>query len=283
MSSESNGRKPDSQQPGHLSGTSTRLSARAPSAWGAARDALAAVHNLDALLRSTNVLYKTIRDLLPELRTSAGVLGEVFERAQESDDEVSVAVGNHGVSSVLDLSKLLDATAMAEEERDDLAKRARGLADELEAAADLLELIECAGNPVATDLSLHQIVEETGRLAGGNKGREVVARMDTSNPDANLHADPLVLGQLLTILVGHVASASGGDVVIRPRVRTGGAATISVEPATAADAALERTALRVLPTLPATLAAARRVAEQIGGTLEVDSGRVVLRLRPPAG
>jgi signal transduction histidine kinase len=283
MSSESNGRKPASQQPGPPSGTSTRLSARAPSAWGAARDALAAVHNLDALLRSTNVLYKTIRDLLPELRASAGVLGEVFERAQDSGDEVSVAVGDHGVARILDLSKLLDATAMAEEEREELAKRARSLADELEAAADLLALIERAASPVATDVSLHQVVEETGRLAGGNKGREVVARIDTTNPDANLHTDPAVLGQLLTLLVGHVASASGGDVVIRPRVRTGGAATISVEPATAADAALERTALRVLPTLAATVAAARRVAEQIGGTLEVDSQRVVLRLRPPTG
>ena len=50
MSSESNGRKPDSTEPGPSSGTGTRSSARAPSAWGAVRDALASLHNLDALL-----------------------------------------------------------------------------------------------------------------------------------------------------------------------------------------------------------------------------------------
>ncbi len=194
MSSESNGRKPDSQEPGRPSGFTTRSSARAPSAWGAVRDALASLHNLDALLRSTNVLYRTIRDLLPELRTSAGAVREIFERAQASGDEVIVAVGDQGASRIQDLEKLLDATAMAEDERDDLAKRARHLADELEAAADLLALIERSAEPVTTDVSLHLVVRETARLVGGNKGREVAAHMDTTEPDANVHADPLVLG-----------------------------------------------------------------------------------------
>jgi len=282
MSSESNGRKPDSQEPGRASGFSTRSSARAPSAWGAVRDALASLHNLDALLRSTNVLYRTIRDLLPELRTSAGVLREIFERAQASGDEVIVAVGDQGASRIQDLEKLLDATAMAEDERDDLAKRARHLADELEAAADLLALIERSAEPVTTDVSLHLVVRETARLVGGNKGREVAAHMDTSEPDANMHADPLVLGGLLTLLVGHVATASGSDVVVRARVCTGGGGLITVEPATPDDAVLERTTLRVLPTLRATIRASRRVAQQIGATLEVEPRRATLRLPAPS-
>jgi hypothetical protein len=282
MSSESNGRKPESQEPGPPSGLTTKVSARAPSAWGAVRDALASLHNLDALLRSTNVLYKTIRDLLPELRTSGGVLREIFERAQGSEDEVTVAVGDQGASRIVDLEKLLDATAMAEDERDDLAKRARDLADELEAAADLLALMERAGEPVRTDVSLHLIVREAGRLVGSNKGREVHAHMETTEPDANMHADPHLLSPLLTLLVGHVATASGGDVVIRARVSTGGGGLITVEPAAPADAALERTTLRVLPTLRATVRASRRVAQQIGATLEVEPRRAVLRLKPPS-
>jgi hypothetical protein len=281
MSSESNGRKPDSQEPGRPSGFTTRSSARAPSAWGAVRDALASLHNLDALLRSTNVLYKTIRDLLPELRTSAGVLREAFERAQASGDEVVVVVGDQGASRIQDLEKLLDATAMAEDERDDLAKRARHLADELEAAADLLALIERSAEPVTTDVSLHLVVRETARLVGGNKGREVAAHMDTTEPDANVHADPQVLGGLLTLLVGHVATATGADVVIRARVCTGGGGLITVESATPEDASLERATLRVLPTIRATIRASRRVAQQIGTTLEVEPRRAVLRLPAP--
>src|SRR5258708_5876332 len=95
MSSESNGQKPDSQEPAPPSGTGKRLSARAPSAWGAARDALAAVHNLEALFRSASVAYRTILDLLPELRTGAGVLREAFDRAQGSD-AVTAGVGEYG-------------------------------------------------------------------------------------------------------------------------------------------------------------------------------------------
>ena len=144
MSSENNGHKPDSQEPGPSSGTTSRLSARAPSAWGATRDALAAVHNLDALLRSGSVLYRTILDLLPELRAGAGVLRDAFERARAGEGVTGQAardVGEYGVDRVNELVRLLDATALAEEERDDLADRARTLADELEAAADLLALL----------------------------------------------------------------------------------------------------------------------------------------------
>ena len=160
MSSESNDHKPDSLEPGPTSSTSTRLSARAPSAWGAARDALAAVHNLDALLRSTSVLYRTIRDLLPELRTSADVLRDAFERARSSEGAVA-DVGEYGVDRAAELASLLDATAIADEERDDLADRARTLADELEATADLLALLERASDPVA-----HRRERRPGRARG---------------------------------------------------------------------------------------------------------------------
>src|SRR5579864_1558907 len=95
MSSESNGQKPDSLDPPPPSGPGRRMSARAPSAWGAARDALAAVHNLEALLRSASVAYRTILDLLPELRTSASVLREAFAGARDGD-AASSTVGDYG-------------------------------------------------------------------------------------------------------------------------------------------------------------------------------------------
>ena len=72
MSSDGKDTKPDSAERAPSSGTSTRLSARAPSVWGAMRDALAALRNLDALLRSSSVLYRTILGLLPELRVQPG-------------------------------------------------------------------------------------------------------------------------------------------------------------------------------------------------------------------
>jgi hypothetical protein len=52
MSSDSSNKKPDSIEPAPPSGKGQRSSGRAPAAWGAARDALAAVFNLEVLLRN---------------------------------------------------------------------------------------------------------------------------------------------------------------------------------------------------------------------------------------
>src|SRR5579859_3206127 len=131
MSSESNGDKPESLAAGPPSGVSNRTSARAPSAWGAVRDGLAAVHNLEALLRSSSVQSRTILDLLPELRTSAGVLRAAFERST-SAEPAATAVGDHGRMIVDGFDALLDAIAAIPEDRSLHADQAGTFADELE-------------------------------------------------------------------------------------------------------------------------------------------------------
>jgi hypothetical protein len=285
MSSDSNGRKPDSQEPGPTSGTSTRVSSRAPSAWGATRDALAALHNLDALLRSGSVLYRTILDLLPELQTGAGVLRDAFERARTGDTAAGQAareVGEYGVDRVGELGRLLDATALADEERDDLALRARVLADELEASADLLALLERAAEPVPTEVSVDLVVRETVRLSGTGRGTELVVRFDEAAPDCTLHADPYVVGPLLSLLISSVHAGGVADVVIRARC-TEAHATFTIEATTPDDASRPTLTVRVLPAVPPTAAAAGRVAAKIGATLELGEHRGSLTLPCPAG
>lgn len=282
MSSENNGRKPDSQEPGPTSGTSTRLSARAPSAWGATRDALAAVHNLDALLRSLNVLYRTILDLLPELRAAAGVLRDTFERARAAEAPSMHDVGEHGAGRAAELARLLDATAVADEERDDLADRARTLADELEAAADLLALLERAADPMPTDVNVDLVVRETVRLSGTGRGRELVVRFDEASPDCTLHADPHVVGPLLLLLIACVHAAGVTEVVVRARC-TDAEATFTVEAVAPDEAPHPTLVMRVLPAVPPTASAAHRVAEQIGAALELGERRGSLTLPCAAG
>jgi hypothetical protein len=280
MSSESNGQKPDSQEPGPPSGTTPRLSARAPSAWGATRDALAAVHNLDALLRSGSVLYRTILDLLPELRAGAGVLRDAFERARAGNAVTGGAArdaGDYGGGRVDELARLLDATALADEARDDLADRARTLADELEAAADLLALLERAGDPVPTDVNVDRVVRETVRLSGTGRGHELAVKFDEASPDCTLHADPYVVGPLLSLLIASVHAGGAGDVVVRARC-TEDHATFTIEAAGPDDAAHPSLAMRVLPAVPPTGRAAHRVAEQLGATLDLGERRGSLTL-----
>ena len=282
MSSESNGHNSDSE-PGPPSGVGRRPIARAPSAWGAARDALAAVHNLEALLRGASVPYRTILDLLPELRASAGILREAFEAAH-AGDATTAAVGAYGGLQVDEFGHLLDATANAPEDRDALARRAHLLADELESSADLLALLERASAPVPTEVSLNLIVRETARTLSTGRGSELVVRFDEASPDCAVTTDPYAVGPLLSIAVARVHGAGVAEIAVRARCSAPNA-TLLVEAAGPGDSALPGIAMRVLPAVPPAEEAVRRVAEQIGALLLVDRARwaIVLKVESAAG
>lgn len=282
MSSESNERKTESTEPGPASAATTRASARAPSAWGAVRDAVSSVHNLGALLRSTSVRYNDILDLLPELRTGAGVLCALFEPASTAAEAATREVGQYGLGRARELLAVLDATALADDERDDLTTQALRLAGELEASSDLLALLDRAADPVRSSVSVRLIVRETGRLWGGGRGGEITVRFDDSPPDANIDVDPYVVGPLLSLVLALTRSAGAEDVVVRAAGH-GAEACLTVEPVGAADARLRTVAVRILPLVPPAESTARRVATQIGAVLELQGARAVLRFPRGAG
>jgi hypothetical protein len=294
MSSDNRDTKPDSAERDPSSGAAVRSSARAPSVWGAMRDALAALRNLDALLRSGSVLYRTILGLLPELRASAGVLRAAFERAKTGEgaeggaaaspgaSAATVEVGSYGLGRVEALEQLLDATAQADDEREDLASRALALADELEASADLLALLERAADPAPTDVGVDLIVRETVRHSRSGRGEEIAVRFDEASPDCTVQADPYVVGPLLTLLLAVVRAGSGAPLVVRARCAES-EATLLVEHALPEDASRLSLSMRLLPPVPPTAAAARRAASQIGVALELEEHRGILRIARASG
>ncbi len=279
MSSESNDHKPESVEPGPPSGLKARQSARAPSTWGAVRDAVSSVHNLGALLGRSGVLYKVIRDLLPELRSSATVLRELFTVATEGEDEASREVRAYGMLSAGRLEELLDATDLANDERDDLSARALVLAGQLEASSDLLALLDRASNPVPTSVSVRLMVRETGRLWGGTRGGEVVVRLDDATPDASIDVDPYVVGPLLSIVLGLAHAAGAGDMVLHV-TGSGAAATLTVDPSGPDEERLKTVSVRILPSVPPAEKTARQVASRIGAVLELSGAHAVLRFGP---
>jgi hypothetical protein len=255
-----------------------------PSVQGEVRDAIASVHNLGALLRSMSVKYKVILDLLPELRASADVLREAFERVSARSRELDVApdvatgaVGAFGVEKVRELHDLLDATALANEERDDLTVRARALADELEVTTDLLSLLERAAEPVRTHVRVRLILREIGRLWGGARGSDMAVRFDEAAPDVAIEADPYVVGPLLSFALSLVQATGARDVVVRA-VGDGPEAVLTIEPSGPADAGLRTIPVRALPAVAPMLIAARRVASRVDAVLEVSGSRAELRL-----
>jgi hypothetical protein len=246
------------------------------------RNAVSSVHNLGALLKSASVKYKVILDLLPELRSSALVLCELFEPASAARDDATRAVGAYGLSRAQDLQRLLDATALANDERDDLTGRANVLATDLAAASDLLALLERAAQPVKTSVSLQLIVRETGRLTSGGRGDDIAVRCDAAPPDIDVDIDPYVVGPLLSLVLALARAAGAKELVVRAS-RTESDARLTVEPAGPNDAGLPTVAVRVLPPIPPAESTAERVAVQIGAVLDRQWPRGVLRFPADSG
>ena len=280
MSPERNGQKPDSTEPPPSTEQTRRPSMRAASVWGAARDSLAAVRNLDALLRST-VPYTTIRDLLPELSTSAGVLRDVFAAAGQMDDagdDARTAVGEFGEGRVAAFEELLENLGASGGSRAELAQTTRTLADELEASADLLALLERASSPIVTEISVARIAQETGRMSGATgRGRVVVVRFHEERPDCVVEGDPFLVGSLLALVTATVDAEGLGALTLRTRC-TPPHARFVVEPSTPADAALPTIPVRVMAKIPPTETAVHRLAEQVGALLELGGGRATVTL-----
>lgn len=279
MSSENNGPKILSSAPPPASAQGPRSNARVASTWGAARDALAAVCNLEALLRNSNIPSRTILDLLPELRSSAAALREAFGRSADDDPEMS-NVCEQGDLRVAELEELLDAAGRAFEERAHFAERAGALADELEASVDLLAVLDRAAAPslAPTEVTLDLVAREVGRVSGSARGRDVIVRFDEARPDCAVTTDPYVLGPLLSLVVASVHAAGVGGIVLRARCVP--RARFEVEAAGPGDEALPTLSIRVMPWIPLSESAARRLAERLGASIELLPGRASIDLGP---
>jgi hypothetical protein len=270
MSSEDNHKKPDSMDPDPVSGKGQRSSSRAPTAWGAARDALAAVFNLEVLLRNKAFSPGTLLDLLPELRTSATLLRGAFDPDAQVDS-VSSGVCEYGRLRLGELDALLDAIEAGNADRDALADTAGTLADELEASADLVALLDRSSAPSPTDVSLALVAREAGRMPGPWRGRERLVKFDEAAPDRPVATDPVILGPLLSLVVACVHAAGATDIVVR--ARSSPEAGFVVEAAREADKDLPTLSMRMLPCVPPAESVARRVAVKMGAEIELAGER----------
>jgi hypothetical protein len=234
------------------------------------------VHNLEALLRSERVSQGTIRELIPELRAGGDVLRQAFLRARLLGG-ADARVGEHGGEQVKALARLFDEVDTSIDARARLAAQAGALAEELEASADLLALLERSSAPSITDVSVNLIVRETGRLWGSGRGKDLSVLFDPADPDGLVTADPYVVGPLLALVVAWVHASGAARLAVRARSAPPLAVLVveAAGPADPAAAAAARPALpmRVMTAVPPTPDVARRVAERIGAILELGAGR----------
>ena len=256
-------------------GSSTRLSARAPSAWGAVRDALASLHNLDALLRSTSVLYRTIRDLLPELRDERrGAARQSSSGRRPAGTRRPSQVGDvrrrsrRGAWSSCSTRRPWPRTSatISPSARAHAGRRARG-------GGRPARPLERAAEPVPTDVSLQpRGARDRCASSGAASGREVAVHMDDGDARRQRARRPLRARAAAHAAGGAVRDGErrGGR---RPCARVHGRRGPSsrVEPASPADdAPSSERAPRPSRRCRPRSGASRRVAAQIGATLELE-------------
>ena len=113
-------------------------------------------------------------------------------------------------------------------------------------------------------------------MSGTARGHEMVIQFDEANPDCVVTTDPYVLGPILSLLVASVHATGVHALVLRARSTP--SPQFIVEAAQLTDASAPTLSLRVTAWLPASGASARKLAEQIGATLELDGrqGSIVL-------
>jgi len=228
------------------------------------------VHNLVALLRNAGVPESTLLDVLPELRSSAKVLRSAFAGADDGDAAVA-GVAECGVRHSEELDVLLDAIGQGQPDRAGLATGVASLADELEALTDLLAMLDRAASPLSTEVSLDRVAREAGRMSGSARGREITVLFDRGPSECVVTADPYLLGPLLSLVVACLREAGVAALVVRARALP--KAQFIVEAAGSGDEALPMLPMRVMPWVPPSEAAARRVAARIGATLELGGAR----------
>jgi hypothetical protein len=251
------------------------------STWGKIRDALAAVHNLETLLKSPRVGAGVLAALLPEVRVSSAHLRSAFTG--------SAAPGARGALAAF-ASDLLDALerALGAAEQTEIEARARlaleqavmRVSGELGAAVDLLDLIERAEAPAPTELSLEELAGASLGLASSfAPGEEVKVRLDTQDAQCVVVTDARVLARLVALAVARVRTAPEAEATVRTHCAPH-AVEITIGPSDATSTALPAVAARLPRLIPPSDAIVEAAARAIGGSVTL--GEVVVLTLPRA-
>jgi hypothetical protein len=243
---------------------------RSSVSWGRIRDALAAVHNLETLLKSPRVGASVLAALLPELRASCAILRQAFDGGATAGPRAPLA---DFAGELLDqLERALDEAARGEieaRERLALEQVVAKVSGDLDAAVELLDLIERAEAATPTELSLEELAKAS--LAMGTslaQSEEAVVRLDTRDAECVLVADAHVVLRILGLAIARVRSAGAEEVTVRASCEPT-SVTITVAAADAAAAALPATITRA----PRRIAPADAIVE---AAMRAIGGRVVL-------
>ncbi len=249
------------------------------SAWGQVRDALAAVHNLETLLRSPRVGSDVLATLLPELVASCGVLRAALD-GNPSPPRVDLAAYAGDRLDALEQA-LREAGTDAVETRARLALEQvlASVRIELDAAVDLLDLSERAHTAKLGELSLAELTRAALGMAGSvpPSSEGILVHVVTDDAACVVLADPHVVARILGGALVRVRTAGVRDLTVIARCETPNV-TLTVTAADASSMAHPSVTTRVMRRIPPTDSILEDAARAMGGRLAASERQVVLSL-----
>jgi hypothetical protein len=246
-------------------------------AWGKIRDALAAVHNLQTLLKSPRVGKGVLAALLPELHASCQVLRAAFA-AKKGPRRALGAFAGERIDALEGALEQAGQGHIEARERLALEQVTARVSGELGAAVELLDLLERAEAATPTELSLEELARASlGIVSGLAPGEDVTVRVDTEGAECTVLADAHVVSRILTHAVARVRSTlagGAGDVTVRARCEP---KRVSITVAATTAANLPEVQVRMARRIGPSDAVVEAAARAIGGEIALGSS-VVMKL-----
>jgi hypothetical protein len=257
---------------------------------GVLRDVVAAVRNLEDLLRSPRVGPRALAQVIPELKGFNGpllvsvdqILQCVQEAAELPVDEAVMEVGAyvHGVGARLhdSLERALGAALDAKTRLSFESSLAQAGA-ELNSVRQLLDLLIHATERLETDLDLEEVIDVAFSAPSGNGRRTSPVRVIASyqRDGSEFRASAGVLVPLVTLAVALAPGHRSDPVFAHAVCRAGEPVVVSLDrdcPAEGDEYSFEPPFV-VSPSLVCAQTAARLAA----GSLAIEGNRVVMTWR----
>ncbi len=252
---------------------------------GSVRDVLAALQNLEHLLRSPRVGPKALSQVIHEIRPSCQPIGDgidalieqISPRVAEPDRVAVLSPFTRRRAERLDAALVKAAASdMGARARLSLEVEVRQLRAELDAVRELIDLLDAAASFSPTELDVDALVTHALSVRAANDLRrpDVVRVMVEPCAGCTMVSDPRVIMPLIALGVAVAATAGGAGVHLtaEPQGADGLLTFVAVRDVTAGAIACVPPRV-VAPTVDLTALAAR----EVGLAFDVgEGGRVQL-------
>jgi hypothetical protein len=263
---------PSSTERIRSSGTGLR-SIEATARRGRVRDALAALGNVESMLRSRSA--DGIGAEVEELRRGMHALHEAFEAAVLESSDAQRAALSALSAFAADRIRAVEAT-LRDPSVPGVAASLGAVALDLDTAAGLLELAERAAEFAPVEVSVATLAEQALHLAWSLRSHSAVSvRVRSAIGDCSVSCDPHVVARVLAIAVAIVRETSS-EVLVTTQVEEG-FGVIEISAAKTTDDAARVMQTRILPRIGPTDAVLATASLAAGIALDIEPGRILLR------